>query len=76
MFFCIQLQCSFFLKEKPGKGKAPYLSLSTRMTLAEQRLTDLEQENEWWTDWKSNRIISINLRGCIVETRDISNQKT
>ncbi len=31
------------------------LSLSARMTLIEQKLTQLEQDNEWWIDWKKNR---------------------
>lgn len=48
----------FLEKEKlPVKGKAiaPFLSLSSRMALIEQKLTLLEQENEWWVNWKKDR---------------------
>ncbi len=31
------------------------MSLSSRMALIEQRLMQLEQENEWWMDWKKDQ---------------------
>ena len=56
LFVCV-------FKEKPSvKGKAlapPVLSLSSRMTLIEQRLTQLEQDNEWWIDWKKDQHVKL-----------------
>lgn len=59
-----------FNKEKPPvRGKAlapPVLSLSSRMTLIEQRLTQLEQDNDWWIDWKKDQ--HVNLVGHVKHT--------
>jgi hypothetical protein len=54
-------------KEKPSvKGKAlapklapPVLSLSSRATLIEQRLTQLEQDNDWWINWKKDQHVKL-----------------
>ncbi|EFX75300.1 hypothetical protein DAPPUDRAFT_108078 [Daphnia pulex] len=54
--------------EKPSvKGKAlapkliapPVLSLSSRATLIEQRLTQLEQDNDWWINWKKDQHVKL-----------------
>ena len=37
--------------------KTSVLTIGARMTLVEGRLTNMEQENEWWTEWKTNRSI-------------------
>lgn len=44
------------------------MSLSSRMALIEQRLTQLEQENEWWMDWKKdqyNKLVNAETRTLI-----------
>ncbi len=49
-------------KEKPpvrGKAAPPVLSLSSRITLIEQRLTQLEQDNDWWIDWKKDQHVKL-----------------
>lgn len=37
------------------KGKTPTLSLSTRMTLLEERIAQMEAANQWWREWKESR---------------------
>ena len=44
------------------------MSLSSRMALIEQRLKQLEQENEWWMDWKKdqhNKLVNAETRTLI-----------
>lgn len=42
------------LKRKPDP---PILSLSARMALIEKRMTELEKDNLWWTEWKTDKQI-------------------
>lgn len=39
----------------PVKGKTPVLSLSARMSLLEEQLTQLEIVCQWWKEWKEGR---------------------
>ncbi|KAI9563794.1 hypothetical protein GHT06_011259 [Daphnia sinensis] len=44
-------------KSLKGKPIAPILSLSARMALIEKRLSELEQDNLWWSEWKKDEQI-------------------
>lgn len=49
------------------KGKGPVLSLSSRATIIEQRLDNLQKDGEWWKEWKLSRATAINSQPAAIE---------